>query len=68
VRYFLSKYPLAKSLPIYIGDDDKDEEAFDVILQNAGIAIKVCPQACDTIAQLRLDSPAAVRQFLDSML
>lgn len=68
VRYLLSRYPLAESLPIYIGDDDKDEEAFDVILQNSGIAIKVCPQTCDTIAQLRLDSPATVRQFLASLL
>jgi trehalose 6-phosphate phosphatase len=68
VRYLISRHPLEGSLPIYIGDDDKDEEAFEVILENAGVAIKVCPPTCDTIAQLRLDSPAAVRQFLASLL
>ena len=68
VRYLISRYPLEESLPIYIGDDDKDEEAFEAIIQNSGIAIKVCPRTCDTIAQLRLDSPNTVRQFLVSLL
>jgi trehalose 6-phosphate phosphatase len=68
VGYFISRYPLEGALPIYIGDDDKDEEAFEVILQNEGIAIKVGSHVGETIAHLHLDSPESVRQFLVSLL
>jgi trehalose 6-phosphate phosphatase len=68
VRYLISRYPLEGALPIYIGDDDKDEEAFEVIVQNDGIPIKVCSRSSDTIAQLRLESPHKVRQFLAGLL
>ena len=68
VRYLIKNSPLEGALPVYIGDDDKDEEAFEVILQNTGIAIKVSPEPGNTIAQLRLDSPKAVRQFLEGLL
>jgi trehalose-phosphatase len=68
VRYLLSRYPLDEALPFYIGDDDKDEEAFEVVLQNNGIAIKVCSRSCNTKAQLRIESTKAVRQLLASLL
>lgn len=68
VRYLISKYPLEGALPIYIGDDDKDEEAFEVVIQNNGIPVKVCSRSSDTKAQLRLDSPKMVRRFLVSLL
>jgi trehalose-phosphatase len=68
VRYLISKYPLEGALPIYIGDDDKDEEAFEVVIQNNGIPMKVCSRSSDTKAQLRLDSPKMVRRFLVSLL
>jgi len=68
VRYILTRYPLKGHIPIYIGDDDKDEEAFEVIIKNSGVAIKVGPQPFDTIAQLRLASPQTVREFLASLL
>jgi trehalose-phosphatase len=68
VQYLISRSPLGEALPCYIGDDDKDEEAFEVIIQNSGVAIKVCSQPCDTKAQLCIDSPQAVRQFLASLL
>ena len=29
------------ALPVYLGDDDKDEEAFDVVKERGGIAILV---------------------------
>lgn len=68
VRYLLSRYPLEGALPVYIGDDDKDEEAFEEIVKHSGIAIKVGPRSSDTVAQLNLDSPQMVRQFLESLL
>jgi trehalose-phosphatase len=67
VGYLISRNPLAGAIPVYIGDDDKDEEAFEVILQNSGIAIKVGPQTGNTSAQLWLESPKAVRQFLEGL-
>ncbi len=68
IEYLLSRYPLQSSLLIYVGDDDKDEEAFRVILQKGGIAIKVASQTVETLAQLRLESPRAVRKWLRSLL
>lgn len=68
IDYFLTQYPLENALPVFIGDDDKDEEAFEVILKNHGIAIKVCDQPCTTKAQLRIENPNTVRQYLASLL
>lgn len=68
VRYLISSYPLDGALPIYIGDDDKDEEAYQVVLQFNGVAIKVNSQPVDTLAQLRLESPTNVRYFLESLI
>jgi len=68
VRYLLTRYPLNGYLPIYIGDDDKDEEAFEVIIENSGVAIKVGPRSKASIAKLRLESPQTVREFLASLL
>ena len=68
IEYLLSSRPLEGTLAVYIGDDDKDEEAFKVIIKNGGIAIKVCRQPCETTAQLHLGSPADVRQLLTTLL
>jgi len=37
VDYLLDRYPWPGALPVYLGDDDKDEEAFDVIKARGGI-------------------------------
>jgi trehalose-phosphatase len=68
INHLLSIDPLDSALPIYIGDDDKDEEAFRMILQNDGVAIKVSPHPCETAAQLRLESPENVRRWLSGFL
>jgi trehalose 6-phosphate phosphatase len=68
VRYLLSKDPLEGAFPVYIGDDDKDEEAFEVILQYDGVAIKVDSQPGDTVAQMHFDTPDSIRQFLSSLI
>ncbi|NIW48373.1 MAG: trehalose-phosphatase [Gammaproteobacteria bacterium] len=68
IDFLLSEYPFEDSLLLYVGDDDKDEEAFEVILKREGIAIKVCPKPCRTAAQLILKSPADVRKFLHQLL
>ncbi len=68
VDYLLDCYPWDGALPVYLGDDDKDEEAFGVIQDRGGIAIVVAPQPRSTQADLRLESPQAARRWLASLL
>jgi trehalose 6-phosphate phosphatase len=53
----------AGSLPVYIGDDDTDEDAF-AVLEGRGIGIKVGPLDAVTRASGRLPDCEAVRQLL----
>jgi trehalose 6-phosphate phosphatase len=64
INYLLDKYPWDGALPIYIGDDDKDEEAFTTITDHGGIAILVAKESRNTQARLRLESPQDVRVWL----
>jgi trehalose 6-phosphate phosphatase len=64
VAYLLNRYPWSGALPLYIGDDDKDEEAFGIIQARDGIAIRVCEEHCATRADGRLTSPQHVRRWL----
>lgn len=68
VAYLLDQYPWREALLLYIGDDDKDEEAFDVIHAHGGLAIRVCEESCDTRADARLESPQDTRQWLRRLL
>jgi len=68
VAYLLDHYPWPEALPVYLGDDDKDEEAFGVIQARGGIAVVVAPQPRKTGADLRLESPQAARRWLETLL
>lgn len=68
IHYLLDQCPLDECLPIYIGDDDKDEEAFQVIEQRGGIAIVVSEKPRMSHAELRLPDPPAVLKWLESLL
>jgi trehalose 6-phosphate phosphatase len=68
VRYLLDRYPCSGARLIYLGDDDKDEEAFGVIQGQGGIAIVVGPEGKKTRADYRIESPRAVRQLLGVIL
>ena len=61
------EFPLAGALPIYLGDDDKDEAGFAEVNQLGGISIVVRPRTRHTHAGYALDSPAAVRSWLDRL-
>lgn len=67
VDYLLEHYPWPDALPIYVGDDDKDEEAFGVIKARDGIPILVAREPRHTQADCRLESPQAVRQWLGTL-
>lgn len=68
VRHLLGEYPNPDALPIYLGDDDKDEEAFGVIHEHDGIAILVGAKGRHTSADGRLCSPQAARNWLRRLL
>lgn len=55
-----------KAIPLYIGDDTTDEDAF-ATLRGWGIGI-VVDSGQQTLAMYKLDDPPAVRRFLDSLI
>ena len=67
VSHLLDQYPLPDAQLLYIGDDDKDEEAFEVIDERGGISIKVLRDvqaSGPTRAKYTLASPTAVTAWL----
>lgn len=62
----LAEWPDASLL--YLGDDDKDEEAFEVIQARGGTAIVVMHRPRETRADYRLESPADTRHWLRALL
>jgi trehalose 6-phosphate phosphatase len=68
VAYLLDQYPWHGAVPLYLGDDDKDEEAFGVIKARGGIAVLVAPEPRETEANLRLESPQAARRWLEMLV
>jgi trehalose-phosphatase len=70
VFYLLDKYPLPGAQLLYIGDDEKDEEAFEAIHARGGIAVKVASRSQRGIrseADYVLSSPNAVTAWLETL-
>jgi trehalose-phosphatase len=70
VAYLLKQYPLPEARLLYIGDDDKDEEAFPVIHANQGVAIKVrqpSQRSQPTTADFFFESPAETLEWLEEL-
>jgi trehalose 6-phosphate phosphatase len=70
VGYLLQEHPWPGSQMVYIGDDDKDEAAFRMIHMHGGVAIWVTGASRrprPTAADYTLESPAAVRHWLESI-
>jgi trehalose-phosphatase len=57
----------ADVLPVYIGDDETDEDAF-AALAGRGIGILVADRPQETHAEYRLESPDAVGEFLRRLI
>jgi len=67
VEYLLERYPWPGALPLFIGDDDKDEEAFGVVQAQGGVSIVVAETPRPTRADFRLESPQATRAWLQEL-
>jgi trehalose 6-phosphate phosphatase len=67
VQYILERYPFADAKPLYLGDDDKDEEAFGVVKAHGGIAVLVTAEPQDTQADCCLESPYAAHRWLSNL-
>jgi len=67
VEKILSQYTPTGALPIYVGDDLNDEEAFSPILAAGGVCLRVSRDAVTTRAQYRLTGPSEVRQLLSTL-
>lgn len=68
VHYLLQQYPWPGALPVFIGDDDKDEEAFAAIREHQGVPLVVTAEPRQTRALGRLRGPEQVHQWLEELL
>jgi trehalose 6-phosphate phosphatase len=69
LRYLLEQSPDAKEyLLIYVGDDDKDERAFEVIHEYSGITCIVQHDTHDITADIEFRSPREVRLWLSNLV
>lgn len=68
LKHILSIDDFPGALPIFIGDDDKDELAFRMVKVHQGIAIVVAAEARPTQADFYLQTPEAVRSWLTNLL
>jgi trehalose-phosphatase len=64
VKWMLDKFPLQEALLVYIGDDDKDAQAFSVIHDRGGVCVLVGAQIETEQADFRFEKPIQVRNWL----
>jgi trehalose 6-phosphate phosphatase len=68
VEYILSRDPWNDAVPLYIGDDARDEEAFEVIAARGGICVIVTQTQRNTVAEYCLASPQDTRRWLEALI
>jgi len=65
VKFLVNKISTENAVLLYLGDDDKDEVAFEVVHSLGGFAIRVCSNMINNpIEDWRLDNPKAARDWL----
>ena len=67
VEHALVHSGLSDEVPVYVGDDARDEEAFEVVAARGGDCVIVSPIPAPTRAGYRLPSPQAARQWLGTL-
>ena len=67
-KYLLDQFSVPNQLPIFMGDDDKDEAAFSVIYSAGGLPILISKKPRQSKALIRLNSPADTRRWLIELM
>jgi trehalose 6-phosphate phosphatase len=67
IDFLLERFRWPGAALVYIGDDDKDEDAFKVIKSHGGATIVVAREPRPTKADFRLQSPEDVRNWLTKL-
>lgn len=65
LRAFMEEEPFVGRIPIFIGDDTTDEDAFRVAQEMGGIGIKL--GSGDTVARMRIADVASVHALLQGL-
>lgn len=68
IRHIKDHFTPSNALMLFFGDDEKDEEAFQFLVQEGGVAIRVMKKPANTRAQFLLDSPDEVRSWLQQFV
>jgi trehalose 6-phosphate phosphatase len=68
VDYLMTRYPHPGALPLYLGDDDKDEVAFEAVQARGGLAFAIGNRLLDSAADYHLPSPQATRTWLARLI
>jgi trehalose 6-phosphate phosphatase len=68
IERFGKTKPKKELLPIYLGDDQTDEDGFKVIEKHDGISVFVGEETRNSAARYYLKSPAEVEQFLEQLI
>jgi trehalose 6-phosphate phosphatase len=64
LAYLLDRFDWPAAVLVYLGDDDKDEMAFEELNRRGGLGIVVAEEPRPSHAYYRLPNPSAVRPFL----
>ena len=65
IAWFMGNAPFVGRTPVFVGDDDADEDGFAVVQAAGGFGVKVGGGA--TVARLRLDAPGDVLRWLERL-
>lgn len=64
VEFIMEKEKMDNVLPIFVGDDPRDEDAFSKVRSLGGLGILVSENEKETQATFSLENPASVRNWL----
>mgnify|MGYP002357695077 CR=1 FL=1 len=64
VGWVMQNMSPSNAMVLYFGDDDKDEEAFSIILDKGGFAVRITSAPVKSLAQYRMQNSAELRAWL----